>query len=305
MVPAAAVPDGAAVGNLTQAVANKLIARQPYAGFTLEELLTTVPCGQAFVLKGRRSGGGEKVAAKVFLRDDGSEFDQETSIRAHVGTHKNIMPLLASFGDIPDIPRVLMMPLAESGELLDVVHNWSARSGGSTAVLVQYAKGVAEGLAHLHARGVVHLDMKSENVLVSRNVPLLTDFGLARRFGREGRDALLLYHGTTPFMAPEILADVSAGAVTGDAAKVDVYAFGMLLFEMLHGIFPWQNAFPRGAAFDPEAWSGQVYAAVRRGERPPIDDRYKANALARIIQDCWQQGPSARPTMAAVAARLV
>ena len=302
IVPDTAVPDCTAVGNLTRDVAITLIARQPYPGFAIETLLTKVPCGQAFVLKGRKTGDDQKVAIKVFLRGDRREFDQETNIHSLVGTHKNIMPLLASFGDIPNVPRALMMPLAETGELLDAVFNWRVRSGGSTMLIVQYARGVAEGLAYLHERGVVHLDVKCENVLVSRNVPLLTDFGLATRFGREGRDTLR-YGGTTPFMAPEILIDDSS-TVTGDAAKVDVYAYGMLVFEMLHGICPWLNVFPCPPPFDFEAWGGKVCAAVKRGERPPIDGRFTSDALSRLIQDCWGQEPSRRPTMAAVVARL-
>jgi serine/threonine protein kinase/tetratricopeptide (TPR) repeat protein len=105
---------------------------------------------------------------------------------------------------------------------------------------------LAEGLDHAHCRGLLHRDLKPSNVLIAADgTPMLLDFNLSTESqtsdGEEGARALL--GGTLPYMAPEHL-DAFAGAATTSAGAVDersdLYALGLILFEMIAG----RHAFP-------------------------------------------------------------
>uniref|UniRef100_A0A0E0B985 Receptor-like serine/threonine-protein kinase n=1 Tax=Oryza glumipatula TaxID=40148 RepID=A0A0E0B985_9ORYZ len=97
----------------------------------------------------------------------------------------------------------------------------------------QIAIGVARGLAYLHDSCrdcIIHCDIKPENILLNESfVPKIADFGMAKILGREFSHALTTMRGTIGYLAPEW---ISGTVVT---AKVDVYSYGMVLFEILSG----------------------------------------------------------------------
>lgn len=96
------------------------------------------------------------------------------------------------------------------------------------------AKGMAAGLAHLHARGLVHRDLKPANVLFDEEErPKLGDFGLARRTAGAGS---LTEAGTVLGTAAYLSPEQAAAEPTGPAS--DVYSFGVILFRMLTGALP-------------------------------------------------------------------
>lgn len=140
---------------------------------------------------------------------------------------------------------------------------------------VRIAQGAAAGLAAAHAAGVVHLDVKPENIFVvhepdgSELVKIL-DFGLSSAAGEAARaDAAC---GTPEYMAPEQQRDVPA------APTMDVYALGAVLFEMLTGHVP---GAPDAGALAAPAW------------------------LAEVVERAIAPSPAARfPTMAAFLAAL-
>ena len=97
---------------------------------------------------------------------------------------------------------------------------------------------VARAVAHAHRRGVVHRDLKPANILVCDGEPILTDFGVAR-----GPDELRVTEtgellGTPAYMAPE----QARGDARGAGPRADVYALGVLLFELLTGAPPYGGA---------------------------------------------------------------
>lgn len=101
------------------------------------------------------------------------------------------------------------------------------------ALVLRCAWRVAQALAHAHQHGVVHRDVKPENVLVNwaADVVKLADFGLARARGAAATGTGLLM-GTPAYMAPEQLAGAEPSAST------DLYALGVLVFELLTGRLP-------------------------------------------------------------------
>ncbi|OEL37875.1 G-type lectin S-receptor-like serine/threonine-protein kinase [Dichanthelium oligosanthes] len=105
------------------------------------------------------------------------------------------------------------------------VLKWSTR--------YQIALGVARGLAYLHENCrdcIIHCDIKPENILLDDSfVPKIADFGMAKFLGRDFSRVLITIRGTIGYLAPEWISGV---AIT---PKVDVYAYGMVLLEILSG----------------------------------------------------------------------
>ncbi|RLN31463.1 hypothetical protein BBJ28_00025519, partial [Nothophytophthora sp. Chile5] len=104
----------------------------------------------------------------------------------------------------------------------------------------RYLHDAAEGLQHLHDHGIVHGDLKGNNILVSDDIAKLADFGLSIIASREevpasGDEGAL---GAFRWKAPECL----MGARPTFAS--DIYSFGMCIIEVLTGKFPWGNSIP-------------------------------------------------------------
>ena len=127
---------------------------------------------------------------------------------------------------------LLVMELMEHGSLQNMLQNQSLEIDGE--LIHPMLQNVIQGMRFLHASQpvIVHGDLKSANVLVDRNFRAkVTDFGLARKGGR-GRTKS---RGTPYWIAPEVL----NGEENTPAS--DVYAFGIMLWEMYTGKLPWSD----------------------------------------------------------------
>ncbi len=154
------------------------------------------------------------------------------------------------------------------------------------------ALAVAEGLAAAHAAGVVHRDLKPANVLIERTGRVvLTDFGIARALSDEGAGARTMgVVGTPLYMAPEQLTGAAVDV------RVDVYALGLMMFEMLTGALPFAGETP-------------IAAALARLTQPAPDPRVILPGLpaplAELVLQCLAPDAANRPaTATAVAERL-
>jgi serine/threonine-protein kinase len=144
---------------------------------------------------------------------------------------------------------------------------------------------VASALAHAHARGVVHRDVKPGNILLDGNQHAhLVDFGIAQAIGASEQHLTWTgtIAGTLPYMAPEQLSDGAIGPWT------DLYALGIVLHEALTG------RLPHG--------SGAPVALARRQSAGPPPMPGMAPALAAVIRACLAASPKARPGSAALVA---
>ncbi|MEP7283790.1 MAG: serine/threonine-protein kinase [Rubrivivax sp.] len=159
-------------------------------------------------------------------------------------------------------------------------------------VVLQLGARVARALAHAHAHGVIHRDLKPANVIVdwAADRLTLTDFGVARDEDAAERTRTGLVLGSPSYMAPELLAGGNADAAT------DVYALGVLLYELLAGERP----------FDAPGL-GEL---LRRVAREPAPDLRQAQpalpaGLAALVAQALAKQPAQRPPgMAALAAAL-
>jgi len=161
-------------------------------------------------------------------------------------------------------------------------------------------KDVAAGMAYLHARQVCHGDLKAQNVLLAAvNPPTGTtpaqgpwvakvaDFGLSRALKDDETHRSTRTTGTVTHMPPELLRSgklMPAG---------DVYAFGMLMWEVATGRMPYQGLM-----------YGEVVERVVVSHRRPAFPVFVPPAYAALARKCWAADPAARPTFAAVFAAL-
>jgi serine/threonine-protein kinase len=145
---------------------------------------------------------------------------------------------------------------------------------------MRIACAVAEGIAAAHATGVVHLDLKPDNVLVGNDGRIaVTDFGIASIIEVSPRDSFERSYGTPAYMAPE---QMRGGTPIGPPA--DVYAFGAMMFEMLTGRQPFTG-------------EDALKIAHARLEQPPPDPRSLCQVPdphAELVLRCLAREPAER-----------
>lgn len=154
-------------------------------------------------------------------------------------------------------------------------------------IALSFALDIARGLDCLHANGIIHRDLKPDNLLLTANYKSvkLADFGLARE--ESVTEMMTAETGTYRWMAPELYSTVTLrqGEKKHYNNKVDVYSFGIVLWELLTNRMPFEGMSNLQAA----------YAAAFKHERPTIPDDMPQD-LAFIIQSCWVEDPNVRPS---------
>lgn len=140
------------------------------------------------------------------------------------------------------------------------------------------AHDIINGVAYLHSKNIIHGDIKSSNVLVSRNLHCkLSDFGISHE-GREKNPDLQL--GTLEYLAPELL----RGDIRLPTKQSDMYSLGMTLYE----IFECKTPFKGLSHFE-------IIRAIDENERPEISDKCPQD-ISTLIQRCWREDVDERPT---------
>lgn len=222
---------------------------------------------------------GKKVAIKeLFLTKlEGRQlklYCRETRILAKC----NSLFLLHLNGFSTTHPYIIVTDYIENGSLFDALHHKSGAPTLTPTNKTIIATGIAYGMLCLHKLGILHRDLKSLNILLDQNLyPKICDFGISRFKNEEAVQTNQI--GTPHWMAPELFESKDYNN------KVDVYAFAILLWELLTEQTPFKGKNPM-----------QIMTEVTRmGERPPMPKSVPP-ALNDLIKICWNQTPNERPT---------
>lgn len=224
------------------------------------------------------------VAVKVIRQPDGDEnedmalrlekqFDREVAILSHLH-HRNIVQLVAACRRPPVF--CVITEYLSGGSLRSFLHK---REPGSVSPkeFVSIALDIARGMEYLHSQGVIHRDLKSENLLFTGDMCLkVVDFGIACE--EINCDYLNEDRGTYRWMAPEVINHKPHNR------KADVYSFGIVLWEIITGRAPYEDITPVQAAF----------AVVHKNARPTFPE-HCLFAIQKLIEKCWVQNPEKRP----------
>jgi len=267
--------------------------------------------GAGYRLEGELGGGGmsrvfaaldvelgRRVVVKVLPPEmaagvNAERFRREIQLAAQL-QHPHIVPVLnaASRGDL----AYYMMPLVE-GESLRVKLTREGELPVGDAVRI--LRDVADALAYAHGHGVVHRDIKPDNVLISGRHAVVTDFGVAKAVsaasGSSGLTSLGVALGTPAYMAPE-----QAAAEPGVDHRADIYALGAVAYEMLTRRPPFL------------APTAQMVLAAQVTQTPDPVTAHRAAvpaALAELVMRClekraadrWQSAEEVRQVLEALA----
>lgn len=260
--------------------------------------------GMATVYRARQRSMDRDVAIKVIKRDavpDDStirRFKREAQLIARL-EHPHILPVY-DFNSENNPPYIVMRYLP-SGTLRNILER--GRLDHNEIVLL--ASQIAAALDYAHEQEVIHRDIKPSNILIdAKGNAFLTDFGIARMVkSNEQLTGTGIAVGTPSYMSPE---QVMGGKVDG---RADVYALGVMVYEMLSGELPYQSDTPMGYLFqhmqatvpDIRALSPELPPAVTtvmlRVLAKNPEERYPtAGAFVRSLQAALNASPQATPT---------
>jgi serine/threonine-protein kinase len=241
---------------------------------------------------------GRQVAIKVLRPELGlllgpDRFTREIRIAAALN-HPHILPLHDS-GEAGGL-LFYVMPYVRGGSLRQKL---SAARQLATDEAVGIVRQVASALDHAHAHGLVHRDVKPENILLHEGEAMVTDFGIALAVGAAADDRLTatgLMIGTPEYMSPE----QAAGERTLDA-RSDVYSLGCVLYELLAGEPPHTGPSPKSLIARRFSEPAPHVRRVRPQVPPAVDE-----AIARALAvDPADRFPTAAAFADALLARAV
>lgn len=219
-------------------------------------------------------------------------FRREILLAAQL-QHPHVVPVLTA-GDAEGVPW-FTMPYVEGNSLRLRLEAQAIPLDEAVSIL----RDVARALGYAHARGIVHRDIKPDNVLLSAGSATVTDFGIAKainaaRTGAGSNQTLTQVGtsiGTPTYMAPE----QALGDPDTDH-RADLYAFGVMAYEMLAGRPPFQGGNPAKVLAAHLGESPTDIADVAPGCPP---------ALATLVMQCLDKDPDKRPQAASEVARAL
>jgi serine/threonine protein kinase/tetratricopeptide (TPR) repeat protein len=222
----------------------------------------------------------EKLALKLLRPDIADDertierFRNELKLARQV-SHRNICRMY-DFGR-EEGTYYITMEYVPGEDLKSLIHRIGALPVGKA---VSLAGQVAEGLTEAHRLGVIHRDLKPQNIMIDRegNARVM-DFGIARSVASRGITGAGMMIGTPEYMSPEQVDGKDADQ------RADIYSLGIILFEMLTGRLPFEGDTPLSVA------------VKQKSERPPdprsLNDQIP-DELGRIILKCLEKSPEKR-----------
>ncbi|MEP6492418.1 MAG: protein kinase [bacterium] len=252
--------------------------------------------GMSRVFTATENALGRKVVIKVVPIELGAgvnvdRFKREIVVAANL-QHPHIVPVLAA-GEMDGVPYYTM-PFVDGESLRARL----ARGPMPITDVVNVLRDVAKALAYAHDRGVVHRDIKPDNVLMSAGSAAVIDFGIAKAISaaRSTMTESSLTQVGTSIGTPMYMAPEQAAADPSTDHRADIYSFGCMAYELLSGRPPFSGRSPHKllAAHMSEH---PVPIAELRTDTPPL--------LADLVMHCLEKEPDARLQSASDVARLL
>ncbi|KAF8328945.1 kinase-like domain-containing protein [Amanita rubescens] len=236
---------------------------------------------------------GAVVALKVLYKNDANNlpFCREALMWCSL-RHNLVLPFIGIHKE-KDGTAFLVSPYMKNGTLAQ----WRKNINPSIAQITERILEVAQGMEYIHSEGVVHGDIRGDNVLLDDNFHIqIADFGLTRLL-----DATNTRSGAKHlnFAAPELFGclEDADDPFADDPTRTqmsDVYAFGCIYYEIHYDSIPFAGR-----------QDIQIMALVTRGGRPPRQNEPPLSDEAwELIQQCWVKEPPRRPRMKGVAEQM-
>ena len=262
------------------------------------------------------------VAIKRFNRLEDASY--EAGMYLTTGTHDNIVSLRALCQHLDNI--YLVMEYCPRGTLDSLLHYTSRSVQWDPVNLLPIIRGICRGMYHLHSRGILHRDIKPANIFIGHGSTMkIGDFGMAcivapgqpsvEEFVKTTPDEVFELVGTMQYTAPELI-NRSLRSRSSDvdlleiSKKVDVYSFGVTLWEILERRRPFEGL---DALAIQGMWLNAPYTAHRTANFPklniPTDARDPIKlkvyrSLSDLIDDCLRLDAAQRPSFKDVLTRL-
>ena len=272
----------------TQARLREQLQQALGASYPIERELGGGGMSRVFLATDERLG--RRVVVKLLSPDLGAgvsmeRFEREIKLAARL-QHPHIVPLLSA-GDVDGLPYYTM-PYVTGASLRERLLAGHIPPHEAQGIL----RDVAKALAYAHKQGIVHRDIKPENVLLSEGTAMVADFGVARALraattlaGESMITQTGMQIGTPAYMAPE----QAAGDPDVDY-RADLYAFGVMAYELLAGQHPFA-----------ERRTAHALVVAHMTESPKQITTHTTNvtpSTASIIMQCLGKDPGVRPESA-------
>lgn len=240
----------------------------PHGNYQVERFLGAG--GMGAVYQGVQVRLHRPVAIKIMRRDQGRDHDFEERFRREALAmaqlnHPNIVSVI-DFGEAGADYLYIVMELVDGVDLMEIIRAGGMTQERAVALLPQ----ICDALQYAHDNGIIHRDIKPGNIMLTRDGRVkMADFGLAKRHDVESgfRTQTGAGMGTPDYAAPE-----QFGSSVGIDHRADIYALGVMIYQMVTGHVPRGAWLPpsRRAAVDAQ-WDGIVSRAMQNDPK----DRYQ------------------------------
>ncbi|XP_074604855.1 kinase suppressor of Ras 2-like [Brevipalpus obovatus] len=261
----------------------------PYDELTIEEEIGKGRFGSVF-----RGNWHGDVTIKFFnLNVDDQKaleaFQQEVATFRKT-RHENLVLFMGACMKPPHL--AIVTSLCKGSTLYTLVHYRKEKFNLSRLIVI--TQQIAQGMGYLHARGILHKDLKTKNIFYDNGKVIITDFGLCSviklcHSNRDG-DCITIPKGWLYYLAPELIRSLKVSGKSQDredlpfSKATDVYAFGTVWYELLNGDWPFKSQPPE-----------VIIWQVGKGAKQTLVNLQSSKEIKDLLIMCWAFRPHERP----------